>query len=63
VTLSGQYRGVAQDKEGRERIAFEAAGAVDRRDFGISYNETVAGRTLIGNTVDFTILIEAVRIN
>jgi polyisoprenoid-binding protein YceI len=62
VTLSGQYRGVAQDKEGRERIAFEAAGAVDRRDFGISYNETVAGRTLIGNTVDFTILIEAVRI-
>ena len=61
VTLSGQYRGVAKDREGHERIAFEAGGAVDRRDFGITWNENVAGRELIGNTVDFTILIEAVR--
>lgn len=61
VTLSGQYRGIAKDREGHERIAFEAAGAVDRRDFGITWNENVAGRGLIGNTVDFTILIEAVR--
>jgi polyisoprenoid-binding protein YceI len=61
VTLSGQYRGIARDREGHQRIAFEAAGAVDRRDFGITWNENVAGRGLIGNTVDFTILIEAVR--
>ena len=61
VTLSGQYRGVAKDREGHERIAFEASGAVDRRDFDITWNENVAGRELIGNTVDFTILIEAVR--
>jgi polyisoprenoid-binding protein YceI len=63
VTLSGQYRGIAKDSQGHERIAFEAGGAVDRRDFGISWNEVVAGRELIGNTVDFTILIEAVRVN
>jgi polyisoprenoid-binding protein YceI len=61
VTLSGQYRGIAKDREGHERIAFEAGGAVDRRDFGITWNESVAGRDLIDNTVDFTILIEAVR--
>lgn len=61
VTLSGQYRGIAKDPEGHERIAFEAGGSVDRRDFDITWNETVAGRELIGNTVDFTILIEAVR--
>jgi polyisoprenoid-binding protein YceI len=63
VTLSGRYRGIAKDSKGHERIAFEAGGAVDRRDFAISYNENVAGRELIGNTVDFTILIEAVRID
>jgi len=63
VTLSGQYRGVAKDAEGHERIAFEATGEVDRRDFDISWNETVAGTELIGNTVQITISIEAVRAN
>lgn len=61
VTLWGQYRGIAKDSEGHERIAFEATGAVDRRDFGIDYNETVAGTELIGNNVEITIGIEAVR--
>jgi len=63
VTLSGQYRGIAKDREGHERIAFQATGAVDRRDFDISWNETVGGTELIGNNVEITIGIEAVRIN
>ena len=61
VTLSGRYRGIAKGGDGRERIAFQATGAVDRRDFGISWNETVAGAELIGNNVEITIGIEAVR--
>ena len=63
VVLSGQYRGIAKDSEGHERIAFEATGAVDRRDFGISWNESIAGTELIGNNVEITIGIEAVRVN
>jgi polyisoprenoid-binding protein YceI len=63
VTLSGRYRGPAQDRDGPERIAFQATGAVDRRDFGITWNETVAGTELVGNNVDITIGIEAVRVN
>jgi polyisoprenoid-binding protein YceI len=63
VTLSGQYRGIAKDTEGHERIAFQATGAVDRRDFGMNWNETVAGTELVGNTVEITIGIEAVRVN
>lgn len=63
VTLSGQYRGIAKDREGHERIAFEASGAVDRRDFGISWNESIAGTELIGNNVEITIGIEAVRVD
>jgi polyisoprenoid-binding protein YceI len=62
ITLTGQYRGIAQDGEGHERIAFEAMGEVDRRDFDISWNETVAGTELVGNTVQITIAIEAVRV-
>jgi polyisoprenoid-binding protein YceI len=63
VVLSGAYRGIAKDSEGHERIAFEVTGVVDRRDFGISYNETVAGADLIGNEVEITVAIEAVRAN
>ena len=63
LTLSGRYGGIAKGKDGHERIAFQATGAVDRRDFGISWNETVAGTELVGNNVEITIGIEAVRVN
>ena len=63
VVLSGQYRGIARDSEGHERIAFEAKGTVDRRDFGISWNESIAGADLIGHDVEITIGIEAVRVD
>lgn len=61
VILSGQYLGVAEDREGHQRIAFEAGTVLDRRDFGIDWNESVAGTELIGNDVTITIGIEAVR--
>lgn len=62
ITLTGQYRGIAKDGDGHERIAFEATGEMDRRDFGINYNESVAGTDLVGNTVEITVGIEAVRV-
>jgi polyisoprenoid-binding protein YceI len=62
ITLTGQYRGIARDSDGHERIAFEATGQVDRRDFGINWNESVAGTDLVGNTVEITVGIEAVRV-
>jgi polyisoprenoid-binding protein YceI len=63
VALSGAYRGIAKDAEGHQRIAFEATGAVDRRDFDISWNQQVAGTPMIGDTVQVTIALEAVRAN
>jgi polyisoprenoid-binding protein YceI len=61
VILSGQFLGVAKDREGHQRIAFEAGTVLDRREFGIDWNENVAGTELIGNDVTITIGIEAVR--
>ena len=63
VVLTGRFRGVAKDADGHERIAFQASGMVDRRDFGISWNENIAGTDLIGNDVEITIGIEAVRVD
>jgi polyisoprenoid-binding protein YceI len=62
IVLSGVYRGIAKDLEGHERIAFEASTVVDRRDFGITYNQSVAGTDVIGNDVEITVAIEAVRV-
>ncbi len=62
VVLKGVYHGIARDREGHERIGFEASTTIDRRDFGITWNEVVAGVTTIGNEVDITITIEAARV-
>jgi polyisoprenoid-binding protein YceI len=63
VTLSGQYRGIARDAEGHERIGFEATTSLDRMDFGIGGNTLVNGTHLIGKQVDLTIALEAVQVD
>jgi polyisoprenoid-binding protein YceI len=63
ANLKGTYRGIARDDQGHERIAFEASTALDRRDFGINWNSLVGGNTLIGNEVEISIALEAVRVN
>jgi len=63
IVLNGAYRGIARDREGHERIGFEASTTIDRRDFGITWNEVVAGVNTIGDDVDITITIEAARIS
>ena len=63
VVLTGQYRGIAKDREGHQRIAFDATTVIDRRDFGLIYNEMVDGVAEIGNDAEITIALEAVRIN
>jgi len=61
ATLRGQYHGIASDADGHERIAFEASAVLDRRDFGIDWNATVGNGTLIGNEVEISVALEAVR--
>jgi polyisoprenoid-binding protein YceI len=63
VVLTGQYRGIAKDREGHQRIAFDASTLIDRRDYGLMYNEVVDGVAGIGNDAEVTIALEAVRIN
>jgi polyisoprenoid-binding protein YceI len=62
VVLTGQYQGMATDYARQRRIAFEARTSIDRRDFGISYSELVNGVPGIGNEVEITIAIEAIRV-
>ena len=61
VVLKGRFDGVGRDQEGKQRIAFDATTVVDRRDFGISYNEAVEGTKVVGDDIEITIALEAVR--
>jgi polyisoprenoid-binding protein YceI len=63
VVLTGQYRGIGRDRDGRERIAFDGTTAIDRREFGMSYNELVDGALAIGDEAEITLAFEAVRVN
>jgi polyisoprenoid-binding protein YceI len=60
--LKGQYRGIARDREGRQRIAFDASTVVDRRDYGIGWSDLVDSVADIGNEVEITIALEAVKV-
>lgn len=60
--FTGQFRGAAKDLEGHERIAFDATTVIDRRDYGMAWNSVVGANTLIGNEVEITIALEAVRV-
>jgi polyisoprenoid-binding protein YceI len=61
VVLKGRFNGIGHDKEGHERIGFDAATVVDRRDYGITWNEVVEGSRMIGDDVEINISLEAVR--
>jgi polyisoprenoid-binding protein YceI len=62
ATFTGQFRGVAKDAEGHERIAFDMTTTIDRRDYGMQWNSMVGANSLIGNEVEITIALEAVRV-
>ena len=60
VPLEVEVVGFMTDQRGTKRAGFEATGKIDRKDFGITWNEVFdAGGTLLGDQVDITIHIEA----
>jgi polyisoprenoid-binding protein YceI len=61
VVLKGRFDGAGRDLEGKQRIAFDATTAVDRRDFGIHYNDMVEGTKVVGDEIEITIALEAVK--
>ena len=61
VVLTGEYLGEGPDPWGGERIAFVASTTIDRQDFGVSFNQLVEGVGMIGDEVEISLAIEAVR--
>ncbi len=62
VVLEAEFSGTGKDPWGNERAGFSARASVDRRDFGLTWNAALeAGGVLVGEKVEITIEIEAVK--
>ena len=61
VVLDAEYGGQATDPWGNQRTAFTASTSLDRRDFGLKWNQALeAGGVLVGERVDIELEVQAV---
>jgi polyisoprenoid-binding protein YceI len=64
ITLDVQFEGRTKDPWGGERVGFSATGKIDRRDFGLTWNQALeAGGVVVGNDIKISLEVEAVRID
>lgn len=62
VTLDCSYEGSGLDPWGGERISFTGITMIDRRNFGLTWNQPLdMGGVLVGNDLQITLDIQAVR--
>lgn len=61
VTLDVEKTGAGKDPWGNARIAFTAKTSINRKDFGLTWNQALeAGGVLVGEKVDIEIEVQAV---
>lgn len=62
VELEAVYEGRATDPWGAERAGFTASTTLDRRDWDLTWNQTLeAGGVLVGHEIDVELGIQAVK--
>jgi polyisoprenoid-binding protein YceI len=62
IELTGELSEGGEDPWGNQRIGFEVAGKLDRRDFDLSFNQTLPnGNVLVANNVKLVISVSAVK--
>ncbi|BDG09125.1 YceI family protein [Anaeromyxobacter paludicola] len=62
VTLQAEFAGTGKDPWGNERAGFSAKASLDRRDYGLTWNAALeAGGVLVGEKVEISIELEAIR--
>lgn len=62
VTLAVEQLGATKDPWGNQRLAFAARGSLDRKEFGLHWNQVLeAGGFMVGDKVELSFDIEAIR--
>jgi polyisoprenoid-binding protein YceI len=64
ILLDGELRGSVSDDEYGERLALALRGQLDRSDYGLVWNRMLeTGGVLVGDVVDLTLEVAAVRVD
>jgi polyisoprenoid-binding protein YceI len=62
VTLDAEFQGRNRDPWGGERMGFEAKGKVNRKDYGLNWNQALeAGGWLLGDDIKMSIEVQLVK--
>jgi polyisoprenoid-binding protein YceI len=62
VTLDAEYVGRGTDPWGNERVAFAAKTAIERKDFGLGWNQVLeAGGVLVGDRVEIELDVQVMK--
>ena len=62
VTLEGSVDGRTTDPWGNDRVAFSAQTKINRKDFGLTWNQALeTGGVLVGEDVHIELTVQAVR--
>lgn len=61
MALAAEYLGKLKDPWGNVRYGFHAELSIDRRDFGLTWNEALeAGAVLVGEQVEVLLDVEGI---
>jgi polyisoprenoid-binding protein YceI len=64
ITLDAEFGGRTRDPWGGERVGFSANGKIDRRDFGLTWNQALEfGGVAVSNDIKISLEVEAVKID
>jgi polyisoprenoid-binding protein YceI len=62
VTLEVEDNGRGRDPWGGERVGFTARTSIDRKDFGLEWNQVLeAGGLLVGTRIDIELDVQAIK--
>jgi polyisoprenoid-binding protein YceI len=62
VALDVEFGGRARDPWGNERLGFVATASVDRKEFGLQWNQALeTGGVLVGDRIDIELELQGVR--
>jgi len=63
ITLDVEFEGETKDPWGGQRIGFSATGKIDRREFGLTWNQALeAGGVVVGNDIKISLEVQAVKV-
>src|SRR5215210_3948091 len=62
ITLDVEFEGSTRDPWGGERVGFSGKGKLDRREFGLTWNQALeTGGVVVGNDIKISLEVEAIK--